>query len=116
MCDLVVDNESQHSAERVYLLDPFTVTYGEVPYARFGTLIGRALPQGELHTFLDDTAYRQWLTDNGVDRLDRRDVLGVKVPEALGGELVADSLQLEDIVSCYETTGPIYAKAFATLP
>lgn len=112
---LVLDNASEPRIERVYVLDPFTVSYDEVPNARFISLIGRAFPRGELQSFLDDRAYRAWLQQHQVGRLEPQDVLGIKVPKSLGGELVADNLQLEDIVSYYQTTAPIYAKAFAQL-
>lgn len=112
---LVLDNASEPRIERVYVLDPFTVSYDEVPNARFISLIGRAFPRGELQGFLDDRAYRAWLDQHQVERLEPQDALGIKVPKSLGGELVADNLQLEDIVSYYQTTAPIYAKAFAQL-
>lgn len=112
---LVVDNESMPREERVFVLDPFTVSYTEVPNARFMTLMARALPGNELPRFLDDSAYHKWRAEHGVTRLEPRQVLGVKVPRSLGGELVPANLQLEDIVSYYQTTGTIYAKAFATL-
>jgi hypothetical protein len=42
-------------------------------------------------------------------------VLGIKVPKGLGGKLELDNLQLDGIVDYYQSTGPIYAKAFAKL-
>jgi hypothetical protein len=112
---LVIDNESEPRIERIFMLDPFTVSYEEVPNTRFVSLIGRALPKGELRRFLDDRAYRAWLDENHIERLEPNHVLGVKVPMDLGGELVASNLQLEDIETYYQSTGPIYADAFAKL-
>ena len=112
---LVLDNASLPRIERVFVLDPFTVSYEEVPNARFVSFIGRALPEGEMEAFLDDRAYRAWLEQHHADRLEPQHVLGVKVPKGLGGELVPDNLQLEHIITYYQSTGPIYADAFAKL-
>ncbi len=112
---LVLEKNNTPTEERVYLLDPYTVTYDGAPHWQFSSLIGRALPKGEMPTFLDHRAYDDWRKANDVDRLDLDDVLGIKVPKALGGELVADNLQLDGIVDYYQTTGPIYEKAFASI-
>jgi hypothetical protein len=119
---LVLDNAND-VPQRVFILDPFTVTYDSDPNMRLGNMIGNWLPnggwygRGELPTFLDDRAYQQWRKLNGVGevRLDFDQVLGIKVPRALGGALAPDNLQLEDIVTYYRTTAPIYAEAFARL-
>ncbi len=89
--------------DSVWILDPFTVSYTRVAVD--------ALPPG----FLDGSAYRGWLDQHGLDGIEFRDVLGIKVPKGLGGALEVDNLQIEDIVDYYESTGPIYADAFATL-
>lgn len=112
---LVLDNGDSPDEQLVRVLDPFTVTYDGAPNWQFMNLIGRALPKGEMPTFLDHRAYDDWRKANDVDRLDLDDVLGIKVPKALGGELVADNLQLDGIVDYYQTTGPIYEKAFASI-
>jgi hypothetical protein len=112
---LVLDNVSTPPEERVKLLDPFTVTFTEIPNTRFVSLIGRALPKAEVPVFLEDRAYLDWRKENNVDRLDLDDVLGIKAPKALGGELVPANLQLDGMVDYYQTTAPIYAKAFAKL-
>jgi hypothetical protein len=112
---LVLDNSGSADDECVNLLDPFTVTFGSIPDTHFVSLIGRALPKVEIPTFLDDRAYRDWRLANKVDRLELDDVLGIQVPSGLGGELVGDNLQLDSMVEYYETTGPIYADAFARI-
>jgi hypothetical protein len=112
---LVLDHGNTHDKEQLYVLDPFTVTYETRPNLLFRNLIGRWLPQGLLQGFLDDRAYKQWLAENHVDGVDLDEVLGIKVPNALGGELVTSNLQLDGIIDYYRTTAPIYAEAFATL-
>jgi hypothetical protein len=79
----------------------------------FTNLIGRWLPRNELTGFLDDAAYRDWLTENNVARLELDDVLGIKIPQALGGTLTASNLQLDGMVDYYQTTAPIYRAALA---
>jgi hypothetical protein len=112
---LVLENEGEPQTERVCLLDPFTVSYTPVPNTRFLNLVARALPKGELPSFVDDRAYRAWREQNGVKRLELEQILGFKTPKSLGGTLTPDNLQLEDIVEYYQTTAPIYADAFAKL-
>ena len=114
---LVLDNanDPEGGRERVFLLDPVTVTFDGDPRWRLRNVISNWMPRGNLPTFTDDSAYRAWKDANGVDRLDLDDVLGIKVPKPLGGELVADNLQLDGIVEYYQTTAPIYAAAFAKL-
>ncbi|MBO3749962.1 hypothetical protein J5X84_28105 [Streptosporangiaceae bacterium NEAU-GS5] len=113
---LVLEHAHTPEQEQLYVLDPFTVTYETRPNLLFRNLIGRWLPQGLLTDFLDDRAYRQWLAANEVDTVDLDEVLGIKIPQALGGELVTGNMQLGDIVDYYRTTAPIYAEAFATPP
>jgi hypothetical protein len=112
---LVLDDFQDPYQERVRVLDPWTVTYDGPSNVMFLNLIGRALPQHELVDFLDDRAYGTWRRENGIARLGLEDVLGLKMPAFLGGELVAENLQLDGIVDYYRTTAPIYAEAFALL-
>jgi hypothetical protein len=114
---LVMDNANDPDLSQINVLDPFTVSYGGPRNADFiSTLVARVLPKQELRWFHDDGAYRAWMAEHGVRRLRFDDVLGIKVPRALGGELIPDNLQLDGIVEYYESTGPIYAKALAGLP
>jgi hypothetical protein len=52
---------------------------------------------------------------NNVARLDLGDILGIKIPRVLGAELVVGNLQLDTMTDYYQTTAPIYVKAFARL-
>lgn len=112
---LVLEHGSTPEQEQLYVLDPFTVTYETRPNLLFRNLIGRWLPQGLLPGFLDDRAYRQWLAENEAGTVDLDEVLGIKIPQPLGGELVTSNMQLDNIADYYRTTAPIYAQAFATL-
>ncbi len=112
---LVLDNKNTPTHERMWILDPFTVTFATNDTLDFVSTIARALPRGELAAFVDDRAYRQWRLENDVERLGLDDVLGIMVPKALGGELTSSNLQLDGIVDYYRTTASIYAKAFSSL-
>jgi hypothetical protein len=112
---LVLENADDDEAQSVHVLDPFTVTYGKVPHAHVFSLVGRVLPRQEIPMFLDDAAYLVWLDEHNLERIELNDVLGIKMPQALGGKLASDNLQIEDIVDYYQSTGPTYAAAFATL-
>jgi hypothetical protein len=65
--------------------------------------------------FLDRGAYDAGRVRHGVDRLGPEDILAPTIPEGLGGALVPDNLQLENVVEYYRSTAPIYAEAFALL-
>ena len=112
---LVVDNMSQPDKQRVYVLDPLTVTYAGDPNIMFVNLLGAWLPRNLIPGFLDDSAYRAWREANKAGRLELDDVLGIKIPKSLGGKLEANNLQLDGIVDYYRTTAPIYAAAFTKL-
>lgn len=112
---LVMDDASDPKGGRIRVLDPWTVTYDGPATLDLPSLLARALPRRELVDFLDDRAYRQWLAQHKVDRLELQDVLGIKAPKPLGGELVASNLQLDGMLEYYRTTAPIYADAFARL-
>jgi len=109
---LVLDHGNTPEQEQLNVLDPFTVTYASRPNLLFRNLIGRWLPQGLLPDFLDERPYREWLSENEVETIDLDEVLGIKVPQALGGKLATSNLQLDNIVDYYRTTAPIYAEAF----
>jgi hypothetical protein len=112
---LVLENGNDISKESVHLLDPLNVQYWTHPEIVLVNLFGNYIPRGRLPNFLDHDAYDQWLAENGNVELEPQDILGVKKPLPLGGELEPGNLQLENIVEYYQTTGPIYAKAFASL-
>lgn len=94
----------------VYLLDPITVRYWHDPNLDFGSLIGYWLPEGQLLGFLDCSLYEAWVKVTG-DFLALDEVLGIKVPISLGGEITPENFQIERIIEYYQTTGPIYAEA-----
>jgi hypothetical protein len=111
---LVLENGNTMGAGRVFVLDPYLVTYWGHPSLDLISLIGRWLPNNSLGTFLEDGAYKDWCKANKA-ALDLEDVLGFKLAKGLGGKVEAANLSLEGIVEYYESTGPIYAKAFADL-
>lgn len=111
---LTLENANTMGQERVFLLDPFLVTYFGDPNLNLSSLVARWLPNNQLGTFLDDSAFKKWCkANNAVPELE--DVLGFKVPKGLGGKVEMDNLQLDGIVDYYQSTGPIYAKAFEKL-
>jgi hypothetical protein len=111
---LVLENGNTMGTDLVRVLDPFTATYGGDPNLNLTSLVGRWLPNRVLEDFMDDRAFQAWVKANdAVPELD--DVLGWKIPKGLGGTMDLDNLQLDGIVDYYQTTAPIYAKAFAKL-
>jgi hypothetical protein len=112
---LVLEDGNTLGSDHVYVLDPFQASYWSNPNITLVSLIGRWLSGNDtLNGFLDDSAYQEWVKAHGVEPgLD--DVLGIKVPKPLGGKLELDNLQLDGMTDYYQTTAPIYAKAFAGL-
>jgi len=110
---LVLENPDEAGpTSRVKILDPITVTYGGDPDIDFIGLIGYWLANQQLRGFLDDDLYTRWRQREG-RYLGANEMLGIKVPPGLGGELELDNFQVEGIVRYYRTTGPIYAKGLA---
>ena len=112
---LVLENGNTLNQGSIHLLDPLNVRYWTDPNITLVTLCGNHLPKRRIPKFLDADAYDEWIAANGDVELELEDILGVKVPLSLGGELTVDNLQLDGIVEYYQATGPIYADAFAKL-
>jgi hypothetical protein len=110
---LVLENGNDSEKQSVHLLDPVNVQHWTNPQMVFLNLFGAYLPQKLVPQFLDHDAYDEWLSQNGNVEIEAHDILGIKTPLPLGGELEPANLQLENIIDYYKTTGPIYAKAFA---
>jgi hypothetical protein len=110
---LVLENASTGKGQ-VHLLDPFRVVYWTHPELRLMNLIALWLPRDELPHFRDDSVYRAWRKKHGV-LLDDGDILAPRSPEGLGGEMTLSNFREEEIVEYYQTSGPIYARAFAKM-
>ena len=103
-----VDNLDSAKAQ-LYVVDPLTVSlitdYG-LDLWRF---IGRYLPQNLIENFLSDGVYRKWLAESQLG-LELNLALAIKTPLSLGGKMELDNFSVEDIVSYYQSTAPIYAQ------
>ena len=103
-----VDNLDSAKAQ-LYVVDPLTVSlitdYG-LDLWRF---IGRYLPQNLIENFLADGVYRKWLAESQLG-LELNLALAIKTPLSLGGKMALDNFSVEDIVSYYQSTAPIYAQ------
>lgn len=110
---LVLENGNTLNQGSIHLLDPLNVRYWTDPNITLVTLCGNHLPKRRIPKFLDADAYDEWIAANADVELELEDILGVKVPLSLGGELTVDNLQLDGIVEYYQATGPIYANALA---
>jgi hypothetical protein len=110
---LVLENPDNFGpAARISVLDPLAVRYRRYADLDFVGLIGYWLPENELPQFLDQSVYDDWRRQTG-SVLGPRQILAPKTPLGLGGAMEVDNFQVEDIVSYYQTTAPIYQKAFA---
>ena len=105
--------EDLEREQQVYLLDPLRVVYWTDPNLVLAMLFGRWLARAQLPHFFDDELYR--LIVRGGAHLPDDVILAAKKPLALGGDMLPDNFQEEEIVSYYESTAPMYAKAFARM-
>jgi hypothetical protein len=110
---LVLDNANSGKGS-VHVLDPFRVVYWSNPNLGLMNLIAYWLPESRIPHFRDDGPYREWRKKHGV-YLDDDVILAPRTPEGLGGKFELANLQEEPILEYYETTAPIYHKAFAQL-
>lgn len=108
---LVVDDTADAPA---HVLDPFLMVYWSHPNLHFGNLLATWLPQNQIPGFLDDTLYQAWIKVRKKPLEDDL-ILAPKTPFGLGGEMDPANFQEEEIVSYYQTTAPIYAKAYAKM-
>ncbi|HEX8108828.1 MAG TPA: hypothetical protein VF516_13945 [Kofleriaceae bacterium] len=112
---LILENANLSGTKsRVYVLDPIGVVYRRNPQAALENLFGYWLPNKALPNFFNSGIYDTWVAGSGRYLADD-EILGIKVPLGLGGSLALDNFQPEPIVRYYQTTGPIYAKAFAQM-
>lgn len=110
-CIVTVEDMASNPPGVVRVLDPLQVEY----HTQYGldliSFLGDYLPNGHLPRFVDRSVYDGWVRAGG--RLDRDEILAIVRPLSLGGAMVDDNFQIENVVRYYETTAPIYAKAFA---
>jgi hypothetical protein len=102
--------EDPERKQQVFLLDPIRVAYWTDAALVLPLVIGRWLPKGLLPHFLDDALYRAWTRDS---ELPEGTIIAPIRPAGLGGEMVPENFQEEEIVDYYESTAPIYARAFS---
>jgi hypothetical protein len=106
---LYIDN-AENAFGHVYVVDPTVPHVFSSPDLNFLSLLGSWLPEGNLDYFLDDGVYKEWRKKTK-QNLGPNEVLAMKVPRGLGGQMKLDNFNVEDIHSFYKTTAPIYAKA-----
>lgn len=76
--------------------------------------MNRWLPDRHMPHFLDTTVYEQWL--RGAGRfLAADEILGIRQPLPLGGEMTLENFTTMNIFDYYRATGPVYARAHAQL-
>ena len=90
---------------RVGLVDPLHVNYFTDENLDLLGLVGDWVPRDKLPSFLDETVYRACDTTLGDD-----EILAIKRPLSLGGEMEAANFQVEDIFEYYRTTGRIHRR------
>jgi hypothetical protein len=95
------------NAAPIGLLDPLTVSYSADPNMVFTNLIGYWLPERRLNQFLDTRLFDAWRKHTD-DVLELDEILAIQTPLPLGGEMIIDNFNIEDVFDYYQTTGDIY--------
>jgi hypothetical protein len=111
---LLVLHDANTAEPSVHVLDPYRVAYWSNPDLAFINLLGYWLPEDQIPHFRERTVYDAWVKANGRPPADGM-ILAPKRPEGLGAPFDLTNFQEEEIVSFYQTTGPVYAKAFSTM-
>jgi hypothetical protein len=93
----------------VGLIDPWNVRYWNHDGLGFINLIGNWLPEGRIPGFLQNILYESWQGQTQ-NYLDFSEMIAIKQPLSLGGEIEADNFQVKNLVEYYQTTAPIYRK------
>ncbi len=106
---LVVQTQRDSYSVAVHAIDPIRVTWFSGDDIDIYSLLGTWIPDGRIPGFMNTSIYDEWVAENGP--LESGEILAIKKPLPLGGTWDLDNFQPEDIVSYYQSTGPIYAKA-----
>jgi len=107
---VVVENptELDYSAP-IGILNPINVSYFRDDNLVFSNFLGYWLPEQQIPGFHDSRLYEAWQKTTN-DYLELDEILAIKIPLNLGGEIKADNFQIENIFEYYKTTGTIYDK------
>jgi hypothetical protein len=111
---LVVVEDGDDEDNTCHVLDPYLMVYWGNPNMHLLNFLGNFLPNDEIPGFLDDTLYQAWIKVRKKPLEDDM-ILAPKVPWGLGGQMDPENFQEEEIVDYYQTTGPIFAKAYAKM-
>jgi hypothetical protein len=109
---LLVVKDSAGPTVRLGVLDPARVVWWEPPDLDFTGLIGTWIPDRRIPHFLDHAPYEAWRAAGG-RRLALGEMLSMKMPAALGGQLVPENFEITDIIRYYQASGPVYEKTVA---
>jgi hypothetical protein len=110
---LLVTLDSAADNPRIGVVDPTRVAWVSNPNIDLGGLLGAWLPEGLLPHFVDDEPYQAWRRAGG-KRLAVNEMLAPETPVALGGTMDPDDLKVTDIITYYQVSGPVFAKAGKT--
>jgi hypothetical protein len=111
---LLVLHDANTAEPSVHVLDPYRVVYWSNLDVAFVNLIGYWLPEDQIPNFGDRTVYDAWVKASRRTPAEGM-MLAPKRPEGLSGSFDLSNFQEEEMVSFYETTGPLHAKAFSQM-
>lgn len=109
---LLLENvETKGTAAPVRLLNPIVPAYWGDDHCVLMNCIGHWLPQQKIPGFSDSVFYNAYY--KVVQKyLDQDEILAIKIPLALGGNIQADNFQPENIFDYYRSAASIYEKIF----
>ena len=106
---LVVIEEPLKFADvsKIGILDTLTVSYKTSENMTFMNLISYWLPKRHLQPFMSDDLYQTWQKIEN-QYLQHDQILAIKTPLSLQGEMKIENFQIENIFQYFKSTGLIY--------
>lgn len=109
---LVIEGQEKNgTVAQLGILDPLRCMYWQPYHLSIMNLVGLYLPEKNLPGFLDDRSVYDFFHKAMGSRLELDEMLAIKVPLMLDGEMSPGNFQVENMIEYYQTTAPIYRKA-----
>ena len=100
--------ENNGMASQITIIDPLNVRLYKNTQIKLLNFIGRWLPDGLIPGLNNNRLYEAVIKEID-ENLELEEIIAIKKPFSLGGELKAENFSIENINEYFKTTGKIYA-------
>lgn len=108
---LIIENESElGTTAPIGYLDVLNCSYSTSPELDFMGLFGNWLPNNRLGNFLDNSIFKSLMANDNLI-LSKHEIVAIKVPLKLGGEIHLENFQIENIFEYHESIAQVYKNA-----